>query len=187
MSMVFLSFGVGVLLWTLTEYLLHRYLGHERRGKGSFSREHLRHHTEVNYFARAHEKIIHAVIVFLTITVLGALLFQFVFSLSLASGFVVGWYTYEAIHLSIHERDAQTQYGRFVRRHHFYHHFENPWVNHGVTSPIWDFVFRTFVPSHRIRVPKKHQHAIIWMRNHIPKWTEDVFLFERKKEESSKS
>ena len=38
--------ATGASLWTLGEYLMHRFAMHELRGKGLASREHLRHHAE---------------------------------------------------------------------------------------------------------------------------------------------
>src|SRR5215208_2605466 len=39
-------FASGFALWTLAEYLLHRFAMHEMGGKGMMSREHLEHHVE---------------------------------------------------------------------------------------------------------------------------------------------
>ncbi len=36
----------GAVLWSFGEYVLHRFVMHERRGRGLASREHLRHHAE---------------------------------------------------------------------------------------------------------------------------------------------
>jgi len=52
-------------------------------------------------------------------------------------------------------------YGRWARRHHFYHHFHDPKVNHGVTSPIWDIVFGTYHKPDVIRVPEKLK--MVWL------------------------
>ena len=40
-------------------------------------------------------------------------------------------------------------------QHHLHHHFRNPKANHGVTSPVWDHVFRTADPVEVVRVPRK--------------------------------
>jgi sterol desaturase/sphingolipid hydroxylase (fatty acid hydroxylase superfamily) len=33
--------------------------------------------------------------------------------------------------------------GRFLRQHHMAHHYTKPDRNFGVSSPLWDLVFRT--------------------------------------------
>jgi len=42
----------GILTWTLLEYLIHRWGGHDRRFRRTpFGKEHVRHHIEGDYFA----------------------------------------------------------------------------------------------------------------------------------------
>ena len=42
----------GVVSWSLLEYVIHRWLGHDGRFRGNpFGVEHVRHHAEGNYFA----------------------------------------------------------------------------------------------------------------------------------------
>ena len=55
-------------------------------------------------------------------------------------------------------------YGRWARRHHFYHHFINAKMNHGVTTPIWDLVFGTYRKADVvIEVPSKL--AMPWLKD----------------------
>lgn len=46
----------GIIAWTFTEYMLHRFLGHVHKGKNFFKAEHLIHHSKANYFAPAYNK-----------------------------------------------------------------------------------------------------------------------------------
>ncbi len=62
---------------------------------------------------------------------------------------------YEAMHRREHTHPGSGSFGRFLRRHHFYHHFSDPAFNHGVTSPLWDWVFGTLRPVGVVRVPPK--------------------------------
>jgi sterol desaturase/sphingolipid hydroxylase (fatty acid hydroxylase superfamily) len=77
---------------------------------------------------------------------------------------------YEWVHRRAHTHRGVGAYGRFLRRHHFHHHFGNPRVNHGVTSPVWDVVLGTFETPERIRVPEK-----LCMRWLVDPHTGDVF------------
>ncbi|MCB1017658.1 MAG: hypothetical protein KDB10_21405, partial [Acidimicrobiales bacterium] len=43
------AFAFGWLLWTLGEYVLHRFAMHELHGKGIMSREHLLHHVRADW------------------------------------------------------------------------------------------------------------------------------------------
>ncbi len=169
------AYILGFIMWTLIEYLLHRFLGHVPRGKGSFSKEHLKHHSRLLYFERWHQKVVLAIVVFSlllaifyfgTTSLLGAFLG--------AAGFVSGWFVYELTHQAIHEEAPQKQYTRFMWRHHLYHHCVNPWVNFGVTSPLWDLIFQTYASSKKVRVPPRHRGAIPWLKEDDG-WQERVF------------
>ncbi|MCA9669551.1 MAG: sterol desaturase family protein [Myxococcales bacterium] len=152
------AFVGGALLWSFAEYTLHRFWGHEARGKNEFSREHLRHHAEDGYFTPTPKKLLTAVpIAALFFGGLGYLLG--VVGIALSVGFFAAYTTYEVMHYRLHITPPRNAYGRWARRHHFGHHFNCPKMNHGVTSPIWDVVFRTNQPIDKVRVPKRRAPA----------------------------
>lgn len=156
------AFVGGVLLWTLLEYVLHRWAFHERKLGKRAAREHLRHHAKPDYFATWRHKL------FLAVPVLGVLggggyLLAGFAGLGLVAGTFVGWQVYELIHRATHVRAPLGRYGEWARSHHLHHHFQNPKVNHGVTTPVWDWVFGTLERPASIRVPRKHAQAFAWL------------------------
>jgi sterol desaturase/sphingolipid hydroxylase (fatty acid hydroxylase superfamily) len=155
-----LAFVLGALAWTLTEYWLHRGWGHRGEAKNPFSVEHLAHHADVSYFAPTYKKAIAAVAVAGST---GSVLFLLLGDVGLAAsaGFVVMYITYEVIHRRLHTHAGRGRYGRWARRHHLYHHYRRPQLNHGVTSPLWDFVFRTLEVPEIVKVPRRN--ALAWM------------------------
>lgn len=148
--------AAGVALWSLAEYALHRFLGHDARTMpNAFGAEHTRHHSEGDYFAPSWKK---ALVALLAVPLLGAaiaLVVGPVLGLVCACAFVAMYVTYEWLHRRMHTHRGIGAWGRFVRRHHFHHHFGNPRANHGVTSPLWDFAFGTYEAPGRVRVPRK--------------------------------
>jgi hypothetical protein len=81
---------------------------------------------------------------------------------SLGVGWVAAYGTYDWIHWRAHRRPIANPYERFVRRHHFHHHFGHPMANHGVTSPFWDMVFGTYERVEGpLRVPRRL--AMVWL------------------------
>lgn len=147
---------LGVLTWTLTEYVMHRFLGHDRRTMPNpFATEHTRHHSEGDYFAPSWKKGTFATAVAAVLVVVGTPLVGALFAGAFAGGFVTLYVAYELVHRRAHTHEGIGGYGRWLRRHHFHHHFENPKANHGVTSPIWDVVFGTYEAPVHIRVPRK--------------------------------
>lgn len=152
-----LALTLGALTWTLLEYCIHRWLGHDARFRPNFfAAEHTRHHSEGNYFSPAWKKILAAGGI---LTLIGLPVYWFfgqgggVYLL----GIVLAYLSYEYIHYSFHVTSGRLGYWKRMRRHHFSHHFSNPRLNHGVTSPLWDYLFRTYKAPDLIRVPRKLQ------------------------------
>jgi hypothetical protein len=169
-------FVAGGLAWSASEYAIHRFIGHgpKRKRKESllglltpagiaaeFNAEHLAHHTNPSYFAATSRKVaaaaagipmvMAAVAPFVGVRRAGAL----------ALGFSAAYGMYEVLHRRIHTHPPTGAYSRWVRRHHLYHHHKTPRANHGVTSPIFDHVFRTVKPVEKIRVPR--HVAAVWL------------------------
>lgn len=150
---MFVAFALGVMSWSFSEYALHNWVGHKGKGKNEFSREHLMHHAKQMYFAPWYKKFLAAFVVFVpTGVVLGFVVGPWL-SAAYTSGFAFTYLGYEWLHRRLHTHAPINAYGRWARKHHFYHHFGNPKMNHGVTSPIWDMVFGTYEPPGQIRVP----------------------------------
>ncbi len=145
---------LGGAAWTLAEYLMHRFDGHEMKGRTHFSRQHLKHHADILWFAPTAEKVRAAAIVG---PALGGVGFWLVGApgLTFAAGFLVVYAAYEVLHRRIHTHAPRTACGRWACRHHLYHHFKSPRANHGVTVPVWDWVFRTIEPVGQLKVPAK--------------------------------
>lgn len=152
----------GFVSWSFVEYALHNWGGHLAKGKNSFSREHLRHHAEKDYFSPPLKKLSFALPV-LSAAALGlSTVMPGALSLAFSLGLGAGWLAYEVVHYRLHKVPPRNAWGRFLRRHHFSHHFRNPWKNHGVTSALWDRVFGTFVPvNEALLVPRSH--ALDWL------------------------
>ncbi|MHB8877952.1 MAG: sterol desaturase family protein [Myxococcaceae bacterium] len=148
----------GAATWTILEYGLHRFFGHDRRTfPNPFGTEHTRHHGEGDYFAPTWKKALVALCAFAIVGGLAAAVAGPSRGAAFALSFVSMYAAYELLHRRVHTHRGFGAYGRYLRRHHFHHHFANPRANHGVTTPLWDVVFRTLERPGRIRVPRKLQ------------------------------
>ena len=152
---------LGVAAWTFTEYMLHRFLGHVHKGKNFFKAEHHLHHAKANYFAPVYKK---ASLVIPGAVILIALI-SLVTSVAAATAFIVGfismYFLYETTHFRFHSKEPVAKPFIILRKHHFYHHFHNPKMNHGVTTRIWDRVFGTFKRVEKVNIPK--QMSMQWL------------------------
>jgi len=158
------AFAAGAALWTLGEYVLHRFAMHHLHGKGIMSREHLEHHVHSSWgFSVTH-----------LMSWAGMLLVGFggwmpavwllagpVPAVAVAVGWAFGYFFYEYQHAVAHLRAPAGRYGTWLRRHHFHHHFGHPMANHGVSTLVWDKVFGTYERPERVRVPRRL--ALRWL------------------------
>jgi sterol desaturase/sphingolipid hydroxylase (fatty acid hydroxylase superfamily) len=166
---------LGVLTWTLLEYLIHRWMGHDRRlRKTPFGVEHTRHHSEGDYFAPSWKKLLIA-LTFTGVLCVPAVAVAGVAGAAYVVGLIGFYGMYEVLHRREHTHAGIGPYARWARRHHFYHHFVDPRMNHGVTSPIWDLVFGTYRrPESVIKVPAKL--CMRWLKSGVPAQYEGVFV-----------
>lgn len=154
--MIIIAVAGGVLTWTLLEYMIHRWMGHDRRFRRTpFGVEHIRHHVEGNYFAPTWKKLIAAAIIAGVLTPPAIAIAGVANGIGYVAGLITFYGAYELLHRREHTHAGIGAYGRFVRRHHFHHHFVDGRANHGVTTPLWDLVFGTYQRPTVIKVPRK--------------------------------
>lgn len=143
-------FVIGVLAWTLLEYGLHRFLFHIQIPvrnpwlRNIVNSSHLLHHAA----PRDHTKVlVHPSYGLVISSILYGLIYLITGSLFSAAGMMTGVWSgflyYEAVHYRVHFSLSATGFVGRQRRAHFYHHFTNNKRCFGVTSPLWDYVFRT--------------------------------------------
>ncbi len=153
---IVIAFALGCFTWTFLEYCIHRWLGHGRRFRRNvFDREHTRHHTEGDYFAPWYKKAFAALLAMAILIGPAVLVSDLPTGAAYTSGLVGFYLYYEILHRLLHVFRGLPGYGRWARRHHFYHHFVDARFNHGVTSPLWDHVFGTYRKPEMITVPRK--------------------------------
>jgi sterol desaturase/sphingolipid hydroxylase (fatty acid hydroxylase superfamily) len=148
----FLVLVGGMFFWTFMEYMLHRFLGHKLLIRNKFRTEHQKHHYKKDYFTSAMDKFFTTFIfggaTFITTYYVMGLVFASAFSFGFISMYLFYEYTHRACHLSA----PKNKFASLLRKHHFYHHFNDTNMNHGVTSPFWDIIFKTYVKVEKVEV-----------------------------------
>jgi len=146
----------GIATWTLLEYMIHRWMGHDRRFRRTpFGIEHIRHHAEGNYFAPTWKKLIIAAVVGVGACYPAIAIAGRTAGIAYVAGLICFYGVYEWLHRRDHTHAGIGPYARWQRKHHFHHHFVDPSTNHGVTTPLWDLVFGTYRTPTTIKVPPK--------------------------------
>jgi dihydroceramide fatty acyl 2-hydroxylase len=139
--------ALGYLLWTLTEYLGHRFLFHYEF-PGSFGARihyliHGVHHVHPNDPLRLVMPVLLSAPIMLIAHGVARLLFGMPLGYPVLMGFVLGYIGYDMVHYHVHHRTPRTRVGIALRRAHMLHHFRDPARGFGVSAPYWDHVFGT--------------------------------------------
>jgi len=144
------AFVCGAILWTLVEYLLHRFVYH----KVAVVRElHGMHHSHPNDFFGA--PIWVSIISFSSFLAFLALLWDIEIACGTTSGLIVGYVSYLLIHDAVHRWQlSERSWMRNHRLRHLRHHRNSLPGNFGVTTGFWDLVFGTAIVPERARGPR---------------------------------
>ena len=177
-----MSYGVavaaGLFAWTFIEYAMHHWNGHLSKGKLAFSREHLAHHQKFDYVSPLKTQLRVALPIISVLLGVSYLIVGLGLALTFTLSVGVAYQAYGWLHNRCHDSAPRTAFGRWARRHHFYHHFKDASTNHGVTSPLWDWVFRTYRSPGVIIVPPRR--AMPWLLDEAgqvkPEYRDDYAL-----------
>ena len=148
-----IGFLLGLLLWTLTEYMLHRFLFHvPAKGEKTqriFFLFHGVHHAQPQCKTRLVMppvvSIPLAAIVFGLFYLVIAVLFKAPQWIDpIFAAFLIGYLVYDIGHYAQHHFPMRKGYFKFIKRYHMQHHYKTPNARYGVSSPLWDYVFKTY-------------------------------------------
>ena len=161
-----MSTGAGWFMWTLTEYLMHRWSFHHRNDgplRRLVASEHTRHHREPNRTHLMLRLLGHAGVTGagLLFGLLLAIVTSQLVGLWVWVGWASGYVIYETTHWRIHHRAPTSRAATRRRHHHLAHHSLNASSNFGVTVRWWDHVFGTSVEPDAVVVPPSH--APCWL------------------------
>jgi dihydroceramide fatty acyl 2-hydroxylase len=150
--------GVGVLglvVWTLAEYGLHRFVFHfraqSRVGRYLVFLFHGVHH------AAPRDKTRLVMPPAGSIIVMAALYPVFRFAVPapwiepFVAFFIIGYLVYDYTHYATHHFPMRTPPLHFLKVYHLQHHYGAEGLRYGVSSPVWDRVFGTYPAN--VRAP----------------------------------
>jgi len=146
------GFALGLFLWTLAEYLLHRFVFHYEP-RGAFQERvvflfHGIHHAQ----PQCKTRLVMPPVVSIPLAVVFYGLFHLIagrllglpaWADPLASGFTIGYLMYDLTHYATHHFAMRSGVLKFLKRYHMQHHYKTPDQRFGVSSPLWDWVFGT--------------------------------------------
>lgn len=145
-------YALGIGIWSLSEYLLHRYLFHYEPThptlKWVWYLIHGVHHEQPQCKTRLVMPPILSIPLALLFyglfhLVVGTLIGAPLWVAPLFAGFVTGYIAYDMLHYAEHHLSMKWGVLKFVKRYHLLHHYKTPEHRFGVSSPLWDYIFGT--------------------------------------------
>lgn len=156
-----LLFATGVFVWTFTEYVLHRFVFHYQPKSELGKAMHFIFHGVHHDYPRDSKRLVMAPAVSIP---LAALFYGGFYALlgetrvaPFFAGFIFGYLCYDMIHYATHHFSIKSRFGLWLKHHHMLHHYQDESKRYGVSTPLWDYVFRTMPATKEPRLrPETH-------------------------------
>ena len=139
--------ALALLVWTLLEYTIHRFLFHAKAkrplAKFIVFLVHGIHHEAPRDKTRLLMPPVPAAMLVAVLWPLFSLFIRPPWIEPFMAFFLMWYLAYDYIHYATHHFPMRNRVARHVKRHHMEHHFKRSDRHFGVSSPLWDWVFRT--------------------------------------------
>ncbi|MFK7932798.1 MAG: sterol desaturase family protein [Saprospiraceae bacterium] len=140
-------FLLGILVWSITEYVMHRFVFHYELPGKLGKRLHFIFHGVHHDYPNDSKRLVLPPSVSIPL----ALLFYYGFDALLGNslnapffaGFLVGYLFYDMLHYAVHHVNSNNKIFIALKTHHLKHHFKEPNLGYGVSSPLWDVMVGT--------------------------------------------
>jgi sterol desaturase/sphingolipid hydroxylase (fatty acid hydroxylase superfamily) len=138
---------VGLFIWSLTEYIMHRFIFHLEPIPDVKWMERLHfifHGVHHDYPSDAKRLVLPP-----SVSIPLATGFYFLFSSILEpnqfsaffSGFLTGYLCYDMMHYAFHHANFKNKFWKKLKDHHMLHHYADASKGYGVSSDLWDKIF----------------------------------------------
>ena len=142
----------GYAIWTLSEYLGHRYLFHTQFPGRLGARIHFLIHGVHHDYPSDPLRLVMPPLLSGPLMLSAFFILRPIFGadwiLPVMAGFLTGYLAYDMLHYHMHNRLPRAAFTRMLRSRHMLHHFRDHHRYYGVSAPWWDHVFGT-VPRDR--------------------------------------
>ncbi|HSZ26067.1 MAG TPA: sterol desaturase family protein [Cytophagaceae bacterium] len=137
----------GILAWTFTEYILHRFVFHFVPASKFGKRLHFIFHGVHHDYPNDSRRLVMAPSISITLAVIFYTIYYYlmgeVYVAPFFTGYVTGYVFYDLTHYAIHHFNFKNKFWLDLKKHHMVHHYMDGNNGYGVSSKIWDHVFGT--------------------------------------------
>lgn len=142
-----LYLAAGLFIWSITEYLLHRFIFHFVPKSKWGLRLHFIFHGVHHDYPRDAKRLVMPPSVSIPLAVLFYFLFLWLLPARMMNaffaGFILGYLAYDMIHYAIHHANFKTSVMKRIKQHHMLHHYQDQNKGYGVSSSLWDIFFQS--------------------------------------------
>lgn len=155
-SVILIASSGGIVFWTWTEYVLHRFVFHFEPQSQWGKRLHFIFHGIHHDYPNDRLRLVMPPSVSLPLALLFYLLFRIVlpaeYLSAFTAAFLAGYLFYDMSHYAIHHLHFKSRFWKRMKNHHMQHHYLDPTKGYGVTSSLWDkILFSDFRKSRQTR------------------------------------
>jgi sterol desaturase/sphingolipid hydroxylase (fatty acid hydroxylase superfamily) len=138
---------LGIVVWTLTEYSLHRFIFHYQPKSKFGERIHFMFHGVHHDYPSDSRRLVMPPSVSLPLALLFYVLFYYILGeiriYPFFAGFLTGYLFYDMTHYAVHHFNMHNKFWLAIKNHHMRHHFMDSGKGFGVSSPVWDDIMGT--------------------------------------------
>ncbi len=136
----------GLLVWSLFEYLMHKHFYHmlptnKLKGWIQYNMHGLHHEYPKDKTRLAMPPLAIIVIAFMFLFVFKLIMGEAAYAFT--PGFLFGYAGYLCVHYIVHAFQPPKNAFKVLWVNHGIHHYKDPDAAFGVSSPLWDYIFRT--------------------------------------------
>ena len=141
-------FILGLFIWTLVEYIMHRFVFHYMPPNKPWAmRMHFIFHGVHHDYPSDAKRLVLPPSVSIPLATGFYFLFKAILPLNCIfaffPGFILGYLFYDISHYAIHHFNFKGNIWKKIKQHHMLHHYQDPGKGYGVSSPLWDKIFRS--------------------------------------------
>lgn len=146
-GMFILLLASGLFVWTFVEYIMHRFVFHYVPKQKWALRLHFIFHGVHHDYPNDLKRLVLPPSASIPL----ALGFYFLFNAILPPtyvyaffpAFIGGYLVYDMTHYAIHHFNFKSGIWQKIKKHHMLHHYQDPTRGYGVSSSLWDNIFRS--------------------------------------------
>jgi 4-hydroxysphinganine ceramide fatty acyl 2-hydroxylase len=141
-----LVFFAGYIFFTFVEYMMHKYFFHMEPNTPLKDKLQYSVHGVHHDYPRDKDRLAMPPFVSAAYAAIAYLLFTLIlgdYALYFLPGFLVGYASYLGVHFIVHAYNPPKNFLKVLWVNHAIHHYKDPDIAFGVSTPLWDIILGT--------------------------------------------